>query len=117
MTLGDGSNHQVSTSSSAESASLGPPHLAPTPTRPSFATIQSSIHHAEVTWFCADRGFGWLRADDGRELYVSQRQIRTEGFRCLHAGQHVTIIVGTDVHGPVACDVIPVLPSTAAMAS
>ena len=47
-------------------------------------------------WFSARKGFGFITATDGTEIFVHQTDIEMDGFRTLTAGQPVsfTTIVG-----------------------
>ncbi len=60
----------------------------------------------QVTWFSEDRGFGFLRPDDGgADVFVSWEQLPGTGFRTLGAGQRCSFTRDDDGHGPVATDV------------
>jgi cold shock protein len=59
-----------------------------------------------VTWFCSDRGFGFLAPDDGGEdVFVAWPALPGAGFRQLVEGQRVTFTPDRDQHGPTARDV------------
>ena len=45
---------------------------------------------AVVKRFFAAKGFGFIEADGGEELFVHQSQIQTDGFRKLITGQKVS---------------------------
>ena len=42
-----------------------------------------------VKWFSAERGFGFIKQADGKDLFVHYSAIEARGFRCLEAGQPV----------------------------
>lgn len=65
--------------------------------------------HGTVEWFSEPKGYGYLAAEDGTEVYVAHDEIRGEGFRTLHAGQQVSFVMDDDGRGPCAVDVAPVL--------
>ncbi|KAK7282749.1 hypothetical protein RIF29_11771 [Crotalaria pallida] len=47
-----------------------------------------------VTWFNAQKGFGFIAPDDGGEdLFVHQTSIRSDGYRTLSEGQQVEFTV------------------------
>lgn len=60
----------------------------------------------EVAWYSEDRGFGFLRPDDGGEdVFVTWSQLPGTGFRRLGHGQRCSFTRDSDAHGPVATDV------------
>ncbi|KAI4337781.1 hypothetical protein L6164_016156 [Bauhinia variegata] len=53
-----------------------------------------------VKWFNAQKGFGFIAADDGGDdLFVHQSSIRSDGYRTLFEGQQVEFIVDYDEGG------------------
>lgn len=59
-----------------------------------------------VDWFTSERGFGFIRPDDGGEpVFVRHSGIRHEGFKQLEAGQRVRFVRTSDARGPRATDV------------
>lgn len=85
-------------------ASVTAPGLSPAVDRPSPPTIASSTGRetGRVSWFCPDRGFGWVRADDGTDLFMSYRDLPGSGFRCVTADEHIEFVRDHDRHGAVA---------------
>jgi len=80
---------------------------APANTLPSGPVLSTRVG-GTVTWFCADRGFGFLTPDDGGdEVFVSWPSLPGQGFRALESGQAVTFVLDRDQHGPVAHQVEP----------
>lgn len=60
----------------------------------------------EVAWFCPDRGFGFVRPDDGGDdVFVTWSALPGTGFRTIDGGRRVTFVRDQDAHGPVALDV------------
>ena len=53
-----------------------------------------------VKWFSAERGFGFIKQADGKDLFVHYSAIEARGFRCLEAGQSVTyeVMLSADNH-------------------
>jgi CspA family cold shock protein len=43
-----------------------------------------------VKWFNAEKGFGFITAEDGKDVFVHFTNINAEGFRTLEEGQSVT---------------------------
>ena len=61
----------------------------------------------EVKWFNVSKGFGFIRRDNGEEIFVHFRSIRSKnpGRRGLRDGQRVTYVVVNSDKGPQAEDV------------
>jgi CspA family cold shock protein len=59
----------------------------------------------EVKWFNTAKGFGFIRQDDGDEIFVHFRSIRGSGRRGLRDGQRVSFIIAQSDKGPQAEDV------------
>lgn len=47
-----------------------------------------------VKWFSKERGYGFLVADEGGDIFVRHSDILKEGFRSLEAGQRVGFQMG-----------------------
>jgi len=47
-----------------------------------------------VKWFSKERGYGFLVADEGGDIFVHHSDILKEGFRSLEAGQRVGFQMG-----------------------
>ena len=43
----------------------------------------------KVKWFSAERGYGFINQEDGKDIFVHYSSIDSKGFRCLEAGQTV----------------------------
>ena len=43
----------------------------------------------KVKWFNAERGYGFIKQEDGEDLFVHYTAIDSKGFRCLETGQSV----------------------------
>jgi cold shock protein len=63
--------------------------------------------HGTVKWFNAEKGFGFITADDGNDVFVHYSAIEMPGFRVLEEGQAVSFEVGTGAKGPQAESVTP----------
>ena len=60
-----------------------------------------------VQWFSRAKGYGFIREDDGSDIFVHFSGIRAKGYRALEGGQRVTYEIGAGPHGAQAEDVVP----------
>ena len=58
-----------------------------------------------VKWFNASKGFGFIEREQGEDVFVHYKEIRSEGFRTLKSGQKVEFTVNTGDKGLQAADV------------
>jgi CspA family cold shock protein len=58
-----------------------------------------------VKWFNDSKGFGFLTADSGEDVFVHHTAIKQEGFRSLEEGQRVTFDIVAGPKGPQASNV------------
>lgn len=59
-----------------------------------------------VKWFSADKGFGFIKQNDGPDIFVHFREIQSEGFKKLDEGQTVQFTMSHGEKGPLAENVI-----------
>ena len=59
-----------------------------------------------VKWFSDSKGFGFISAETGDDLFVHHTAIRMEGFRTLVEGDRVSFEVAQGERGPQADNVI-----------
>ena len=58
-----------------------------------------------VKWFNDAKGFGFIRMDDGKEVFVHFSAIAGGGFKSLHEGDAVRLDVVEGPKGPQAANV------------
>jgi len=46
-----------------------------------------------VKWFNAEKGYGFIEAEDGTDVFAHFSQINKEGFKSLEEGERVTFDV------------------------
>lgn len=49
----------------------------------------STITNGTVKWFDEAKGFGFIRAENGQDVFAHFKEIRSEGFKTLQEGQQV----------------------------
>ena len=62
----------------------------------------------KVKWFNSTKGFGFIIADDGTEVFVHHTAIQSSGFRTLEEGQRVEFDVTSGPKGLKAENVQPI---------
>jgi cold shock protein len=55
-----------------------------------------------VKWFNADKGYGFIAVDGGRDVFVHFSAIQSDGYRSLEEGQRVEFEITTTPRGPQA---------------
>ncbi|MFE4969080.1 protein kinase [Streptomyces sp. NPDC056660] len=60
-----------------------------------------------VKWFNSEKGFGFLTADGGPDVFVHYSEIDIAGYRNLEEGQQVTFRINSGPKGPMAASVRP----------
>ena len=58
-----------------------------------------------VKWFNDAKGFGFIKSDDGQDVFVQQSEIVSEGFRTLKEGAAVEFTTQQGPKGPKATGV------------
>lgn len=61
-----------------------------------------------VKWFNSSKGFGFIKREQGEDVFVHYRQIRGDGYRSLEEGQKVEFSVAKGQKGLQAEDVTAV---------
>jgi len=59
----------------------------------------------KVKWFNAEKGYGFIEGEDGKDVFVHFSAILTEGFKTLDEGQTVSFDVVDGARGPQAANV------------
>lgn len=59
------------------------------------------MKRGNVKWFNPKKGFGFIRQEDGTDLFVHFSAINMEGFKTLRSGQEVEYEVGSNAEGKV----------------
>lgn len=59
-----------------------------------------------VKWFNETKGFGFIAADEGKDIFVHFTDIQTQGFKVLLEGQRVEFTVVQGKKGPQASNIV-----------
>ena len=59
-----------------------------------------------VKWFAEEKGYGFIKRDDGPDVFVHHTAIQGSGFRKLEEGERVEFDVVEDQKGPKAENVV-----------
>ena len=63
------------------------------------------MENGTVKWFNDKKGYGFIRQDEGREIFVHYSSINDSGFKTLAEGEAVSFDVEESQRGPVAKNV------------
>ena len=63
----------------------------------------------KVKWFNAEKGYGFITSDEGKDIFVHYSSIQADGFRILEEGQKVTYEVVESDRGQQASNVTVVV--------
>lgn len=58
-----------------------------------------------VKWFNPDKGYGFIKRDNGGDIFVHYSAIIGEGYKKLDEGERVSFVVGEGRKGPAAQNV------------
>jgi CspA family cold shock protein len=59
-----------------------------------------------VKWFNSEKGFGFITAEDGKDVFAHFSQIKSEGYKSLQEGQKVSFDVAQGQKGPQAENIV-----------
>ena len=59
-----------------------------------------------VKWFNAEKGYGFIESEDGKDVFVHFSAIQSEGFKSLDEGQAVEFDIVEGARGPQAANVV-----------
>lgn len=58
-----------------------------------------------VKWFNEEKGFGFITAEDGKEIFAHFSEIQVQGFKKLNEGDKVTFEITNGAKGPQASNI------------
>ena len=59
-----------------------------------------------VKWFNESKGFGFITAEDGTDVFAHYSEIRDNGFKTLAEGQSVSFDIAEGGKGPKAVNIV-----------
>ena len=58
--------------------------------------------NGKVKWFNGEKGFGFITAEDGTDVFVHFSQIQKDGYKTLEEGEKVEFSIAEGPKGPQA---------------
>ena len=71
-----------------------------------FRTKEVRQMTGKVKWFNAEKGYGFITSDEGKDIFVHYSAIQADGFRSLEEGQKVSFEIVESDRGQQAANVI-----------
>ncbi len=59
-----------------------------------------------VKWFNAEKGYGFITGEDGKDIFAHYSAIQGEGYKSLENGQKVSFDVTQGARGPQAANIV-----------
>ena len=60
----------------------------------------------KVKWFNAEKGYGFITSDEGKDIFVHYSAIQADGFRSLEERQKVSFEIVESDRGQLAANVV-----------
>ncbi len=60
----------------------------------------------KIKWFNAEKGYGFITTDEGKDVFVHYSAIQSEGFKTLDEGAKVSFDITDSDRGPQASNVV-----------
>ena len=67
---------------------------------------ENLMNKGTVKWFNAEKGYGFITGEDGKDVFVHFSAIQGEGFKSLDEGQAVTFDLQQGPRGMQAANVV-----------
>lgn len=61
-----------------------------------------------VKWFNADKGFGFITAENGEDVFAHFSQIKADGYKSLNEGDNVSFDVEKGARGNQAENIVKI---------
>lgn len=66
------------------------------------------MYQGKVKWFSNEKGYGFIEAENGEDVFVHYTGIMSEGFKTLDEGQTVSFEIIEGNRGPQAANVLTI---------
>ena len=63
------------------------------------------MEKGRIKWFNAEKGFGFIEREEGKDVFVHFSAIEAEGYKTLNEGEEVTFDIVEGAKGPQAASV------------
>ncbi len=70
--------------------------------------MEAATMQGKVKWFNAEKGYGFIEYEGGKDVFVHFSAIEMEGFKTLKEGQVVNFEIVEGERGPQAANVVVV---------
>ena len=60
----------------------------------------------KVKWFNAEKGFGFITSEEGKDIFVHFSAIQADGYKTLEEGQKVEFEITQGNRGPQASHIV-----------
>lgn len=70
--------------------------------------MEAATMQGKVKWFNAEKGYGFIEYEGGKDVFVHFSAIEMEGFKTLKEGQVVSFEIVEGERGPQAANVVVV---------
>ena len=71
-----------------------------------FVILLGGTDIGKVKWFNAEKGFGFITSEEGKDIFVHFSAIQADGYKSLEEGQTVDYDVTETDRGPQAQNVV-----------
>lgn len=70
--------------------------------------METATKQGRVKWFSAEKGYGFIECEGGKDVFVHFSAIEMDGFKTLKEGQVVNFEIVQGERGPQAANVVVV---------
>jgi len=68
--------------------------------------MEVTAMNGTVKWFNAEKGYGFITDEDGKDLFAHYSAIQGEGYKSLENGQKVSFDITTGPRGQQASNIV-----------